>query len=191
LKNKQLIDEANLTVHLGHGEICLHPEFEEIVNEISNYKVVIYTNAGIYSEKIAELMQRNKCSLSVSIDSGTPETFRKIKGVNVYEKVKNNLVRYGKLTDKNVLKYIFLSGINDNTTDIEGFIDLCVQTNSKSCAISCDYSRSDMNLPTKTLHMIKHMLNYASEKQVTTSFIDMFFSDDDLEKIRQQENAVI
>ena len=72
--------------------------------------------------------------MNVSIDAGTRETFHKIKGVDGFERVCENLQEYHKAGCV-TLKYIFLPGINDKKEDIDGFVDLCIELKCKIVVI--------------------------------------------------------
>lgn len=81
-----------------------------------------------------ELKKRNLIGASLHVDcapgeiaihpSDTAETFHKVKGVNAYNKVCENLHKYRESSGQIILKYILLDE-NCNSQDAEGFIELC------------------------------------------------------------------
>ena len=113
-----------LELQFSTGELTVHPHREEILAHFEHYQTMLFTNAGIYNEKIAALMAEGKLSIVVSMDSGTGETFRTIKGVDLYDQVCENLRRYAATGGCIALKYIMLPGINDNAADADGFLNL-------------------------------------------------------------------
>ena len=115
-----------LDLQFSTGELTVHPHREEILAHFARYQTMLFTNAGIYNEKIASLMAEGKLSIVVSMDSGTAETFCKIKGVDLYNRVCENLKQYAATGGCVTLKYIMLPGINDNTADADGFLDLAL-----------------------------------------------------------------
>lgn len=89
-------------------------------------------------------MTAGKAAINVSLDCGTRETFRKIKGVDAFERVVQNLISYSVSASKAIdLKYIFLPGINDNMSDVDGFIDIVGKCNARTVVISSDYTVVD------------------------------------------------
>lgn len=58
-----------------------------------------------------------------SVDAGTVETFRKVKGVDGFDRVCENLREYAKHGPV-ILKYILLDGINHTDQDLKGFFKL-------------------------------------------------------------------
>jgi len=73
-----------------------------------------------------------------SLDAGTAETYAKIHGVDLFDKVCYNLEQYARhgLVE---LKYIILPNINDNENDIFGFLSLCERIKNTDIAVSRDY----------------------------------------------------
>ena len=61
---------------------------------------------------------------TTSLDAGTRETFKKIKQVDSFERVLENLRKYPLKNTNFLLKYIFLEGVNDNEADIDGFYEI-------------------------------------------------------------------
>jgi wyosine [tRNA(Phe)-imidazoG37] synthetase (radical SAM superfamily) len=82
----------------------------------------------IYDEKISQNLHDNpRSAINLSIDAGTPETWKKVKGVDNFDLVTENLVKYfsnsarpGQIT----LKYIVLPGINDNYEDYQSAMEI-------------------------------------------------------------------
>lgn len=118
------LGNRTLELQFSTGELTVHPHREELLDLFARYRTTLFTNAGIYHEKIAALMSQGRLSLVTSMDCGTAETFRIIKGVDFYDAVVENLRRYGASGGCITLKYILLPGINDNDADAEGFIRL-------------------------------------------------------------------
>jgi hypothetical protein len=97
------------------GEPTLHPNRKDFFGDFDGYGFVVNTNGSVFDEDLFALMQDKMVRLIVSLDSGTRETFKKIKGVDLFEKVCENLKRYKTAAVGFVMpKYIVIPGINDN-----------------------------------------------------------------------------
>lgn len=95
--------------------------------------------------------------LICSVDSGTPETYHKIKGVDGFARVKQNLSRYAQASLGIVaLKYIFVPGLNDTLNDVDGFVKLCVDVNATFVLVAMDYF-SVNQISEHTRNMITHL----------------------------------
>ncbi|MDR2532915.1 MAG: radical SAM protein [Oscillospiraceae bacterium] len=134
------INEAHSIVLSTAGEPFLHPKLSKFVDEFDGYEFCINTNGSIFNEHIFEMMNRKRIFFTVSIDSGTKETFERVKGVNAFEKVKSNLMRYSNAKIGFIaLKYTFVPGVNDNEEDIDGFVDFVQETGGIFVILSLDY----------------------------------------------------
>ena len=133
---------ADAIWQVASGEITIHPYKDRIIELVKNEKVKFLTNCFIYDEQIAELLRKNKSSsINLSIDAGTAETWLKVKGVNNFTKVIENLSKYSEYaycTEQITLKYIVLPGINDNVEDYKGIIDIMKRLKISKLIISRD-----------------------------------------------------
>lgn len=79
----------------------------------------------MYSDFIAEILAKNKQSfIAVALDSGTSETYKKVKRVDKFHTVVENLHKYKDKGCQIFLKYILCFGYNDNLKDISEFIKI-------------------------------------------------------------------
>ena len=90
----------------------------------------VFTNGYIYLEELKELIDERNMILNVSIDSGTAETFAKIKGVDGFETVIKNLENYTLSGGGVRLKYIVFEGVNCEKKDLDGFISIACKINA-------------------------------------------------------------
>ena len=103
---------------------------------------MFYTNCMKYDEDIAQNLHDNPNSaINLSIDSGTPETWKKVKGIDNFDKVTENLARYytqsarsGQIT----LKYIVLPGVNDIYEDYQSLMEIMKVLEVKHLTLSRD-----------------------------------------------------
>ena len=116
----------NATVTFGGGEPTILHEFEELVYLLLDYDVYnirIHSDGIKYSPAIEKGLKLGKITLITSIDSGSKETYEKIKQVPCYDKVWQNMAKYAKT--KNGLirtKYVLIPGINDSFSEIKNFL---------------------------------------------------------------------
>ena len=128
-------------VQYSAAEISISPYKREILKlmEEKKYKGRINTNAFCYVEELKNLLSEKNLFINVSIDSGTPETFAKIKSVDGFKRVVENLEKYASANGKIELKYIVLDGINCGKADLDGFISIAKKINAH-VIISCDHT---------------------------------------------------
>jgi adenine C2-methylase RlmN of 23S rRNA A2503 and tRNA A37 len=96
----------------------------------------------MFDECIAANLRANpQSSINFSIDSGTRETWLKVKGVDNFGTVINNLGKYsasGSGPEQIVLKYIIFPGVNDSPEDFRALPEIMGDLGAKRLTISCD-----------------------------------------------------
>jgi pyruvate-formate lyase-activating enzyme len=137
LKTNDLMDE-NFCIQVASGEITIHPDRERLFAVLSDYTCVWNTNAFIYDARISENIKNNRQScVVVSLDCGTPETFHRVKGFDIFQNVCKNLKKYNEC-GKLVLKYIVLLGVNDDMEDYYGIIAFLNELGINELSVSRD-----------------------------------------------------
>ena len=172
---KNLISKEQLEVEFQGGDIGCLKEFGKLVNlfaKKSKSTFRFFTNNIVYYKEIQNLLRENRAEIVVSLDCGTRETYKKIKRVDKFENVVNNLRKYNEnATGGNVIvKYIFLRNINDNETEITKFIELMKSIGVKTVSIELDYNECmelvpgrniGYNFPENYGHLIEYFHNTA------------------------------
>jgi len=149
---KSLIEKEilsrNAQVYMSGGEITISPEFEELLSTLLNYlysQIEILTSGIKYCKSIEQAFVQNKCKLVISLDSAVPETYKKIKQVDCFNKVVENIKNYIEASDnaKNniTMKYILVDGVNDNINEISGFITLVKSLGINNIRMDFDYEK--------------------------------------------------
>lgn len=149
----------DLHVDITSGEICVNPLREKMLEISGKYAetITIATNASAYNESLYKVLESKRASIIVSMDAGTKETFARIKGCDMFERVKENLRSYRKAGIGAVeLKYIFVPGMNDNTEDVDGFLELCEEINPGVVTISFDFYYEG-EVQSSTIEMMRRM----------------------------------
>ena len=113
---------------ISSGEITIHPYKQRFYKLAEKRKANFYTNGFIFDKELARILESNpKAKINISVDAGTPETWKRVKGFDNYKEVYSNLVDYHKASSHSgqiELKYIVLPGINDSKKDYNEFIKL-------------------------------------------------------------------
>jgi glycosyltransferase involved in cell wall biosynthesis len=129
----------------GGGEPTLDPKFEYMITQAAKVKnrgtQRVITNATVYSQTIDRLLNENKISIVTSIDSGCPETFKKIRGADMYNRVIDNLKRYSSVNPSDIIVKYIIRDDNCSPSEIEGFVKSIAESSILSCnfQISCDF----------------------------------------------------
>lgn len=126
------------------GEISCLPEFEKIVKLLDKYDCVpIFNSSCVKFEKTVEKhLKKGNGMLIVSTDSGTKELHKRIKQVDTFEKVWNNITKYAKAASRKGIvftKYIILKDINDNEQAVYDFIQKSKEAGVQNVLIEIDH----------------------------------------------------
>ena len=163
----------NAVALMSGGEITISDEFEELMDILLSFlksKIEILTNGIIYSKSIEKAFVLNRCTLIISLDSGTRETYKAIKKVDCFDKVINNISNYIKMSEsakENItLKYILVDDINDNIQEINSFFNIVNSLGLKNVRIDVDFNKYTLNsntkVPNKYFDLISYFNNIAS-----------------------------
>lgn len=138
----------NPYIFMSGGEMTIYPEFEELLTIFSNYKksfIELVTSGIKFSSAIQNAFVQNKLTMLLSLDSGTRETYQKIKKVDCFDDVVNNLKIYTDATDnaKNniILKFILVDCVNDNIQEINKFFDVVLSLGVKNVRLDVDFEK--------------------------------------------------
>lgn len=160
---KRDILRPNGHVSFGGGEVTLLHEFDKLLHIFMDFGFPltrIHSSCIKYSKAVERGLKDGCVDLIVSVDSGSKEMHRKIKQVDSYDKVWNNLKRYAShQKDANAVKskFILIPGENDLKQEIDLWLE-----KSKASGINC------------VLHEIESKWFYARRESVPDEIIDLF-----------------
>ena len=157
-------------VSFGGGEPTVAPEFEDLIRLLTanNFKNMRIHSSGIkFSPAIAEAISKGVLNVVISIDSGCDKTYQKIKRVNAYKKVLENMKKYAEAcTDGYGLmtsKYIIIPNVNDNRKEIDSWIDSVVNVGGKWLALDIEDVWYKINRTTISDYYLD-LVNYVIDK---------------------------
>lgn len=111
------------------GEPTLMKEFDYLVDLFSKNNVpeiYVPTSAIRLSKSLCNALEKvESAAIVASIDSGTKETFEKIKGTKFYDIVLKNMKTYLSHSCKKqfvILKFILFTGFNDTSIEVENWL---------------------------------------------------------------------
>jgi len=173
LKNNNMISEET-TICYNSGEISITPDNELLLSyaiDNPNFIYVILTNAIVYSPLISQILSQNKRSrIMVDMDSGTPETYLKVKGVNKFYKVIENLKKYVAHGTVEV-KYIILPDMNDDDANLYGTVNVAKELKLQSLTIALEtFEKRDKFVKRKMYYAAAKLMNILAENDIKTVF---------------------
>jgi len=131
-------------IGFGGGEPTILPEFDDLLNYLldNGYDNINVPTSGIrYSPVLERGVSEGKVRVLCSLDCGCRETFKRIKNIDAFDKVIENLKRYTKAQKyyENVnSKYIICPGINDNIEEGQKWMSICKTIGIDALTISME-----------------------------------------------------
>lgn len=171
----------NSFVIFGGGEPTLLKNFDKIMKYLcknTNCCYVIHSSGVKYSKAIAEALANSTDSrLVISIDSGTKETYKKIKRSNEFDRVCKNLKQYVTAAPSKVAcKYIIVPGINDNLEDIDKWYNLSVkELGIHFLILDCEkywFIKNKNNIPAHIFELIRHIEELAKKDNIILEYYE-------------------
>ncbi|MCR5260850.1 MAG: radical SAM protein [Candidatus Gastranaerophilales bacterium] len=139
---KELLDkkiynlEKNPNAHVSFamGEPTIMQNFDDIIKTFAdggNKFFALYSN-GIHFSKMTEkvlAMPDVEINVVISLDAGSREVFKKVKKVDKFDTVCENIKKYAAAANKPKglgVKYIIIPDINDTKEEIDRWLDICI-----------------------------------------------------------------
>lgn len=166
-------------ISFGGGEPTLLDEFEDLIEYLlDNYfwGIRVHTSGIKYSPMLARAINEIRGYVVVSVDSGSRETFKKVKNVDKYDEVRETIRKYALQTTflgryLVSAKYIIIPGINDNIEELEKWMSANYDAGLYTTVLDIEenwYLANRYNIPK---HIFK-MIDYARKrsKELNTNF---------------------
>lgn len=160
----------------GGGEPVLSADFpllmEKIVDKLPTATHRVLTNAVKFSDTISKFLRENLISVTTSIDAGSSETFKLVRGRDSLSSVMSNLKEYIDIQPRRVtVKYIFTDQ-NSELSEVEGFIKLVKDYELKNCNFQISSNFKDETIKLETLILMIAMYGLLTKSGFTTVFLD-------------------
>ena len=127
-------------ISFGGGEPTLLDNLNEYI-ELGlkhNWPQILNTSGLLYKDYIEKALTENdNFSVQISVDSGTAETYRKVKGQNGFSIVWNTIRNYCRSGTRVFVKYIMFS-YNSSHKEIDAFIEQCNSAGVANISVSAE-----------------------------------------------------
>lgn len=154
------------------GEPTLMQNFDELINLfIQNGTNVRIHSSGIkYSKTVEEALRLNKGTIVISLDSSNRIVYKKIKQVDAFNSVCENIKKYAEAAKENnniIIKYVIVPGFNDKINEIYNFFKLMKKFGISNVAVDIEvqYARKyDNKNISPHIYLLYDYFEYLSKK---------------------------
>lgn len=168
---------SNCVISWGGGEPSILPTFDASCDWAldNGYWQYIHTNALRFSPAIARAIRKKRAAINVSMDSSSAPIYKRVKGLDGFQKVTDNLKKYAEYGPKAItLKYIVFDESN-SPAEISGFLRLCKGLDIGQAQFSLDFRETTAGkVSEKTLAASAFLVKQAEALGINCvpSFID-------------------
>ncbi len=144
--------------------------------EEKQYFLDVFSNCSVLDMDLFDMAHRSPVIIRKSFDAGTPETYAKIKGVNRWEKMLENVHCYVQAPYLALNpKYLFVPGINDNERDVENFVQLCEELKVDFVTPVFSFLDDTYEKSERTKRMFKYLVDCLAVKGIFTANVDTLY----------------
>ena len=169
-------------VSFGGGEPTIAPEFEELIKLLSEngFRNMRIHSSGIkFSPAIEKAIKMGVLNVVISIDAGSEKTYKKIKNVNAYKKVLENMKKYAAANKAGyglmTSKYIIIPNINDNRKEIDLWIDSVREAGGRWLALDIEdvwYKTNRSTISSYYLDLVNYVIDKANSFNMKIELYD-------------------
>lgn len=179
MEKRDMVNDI-FSVLFAVGEPCLNEKRFTLYEHCQEkqYFLDVFSNCSIFDQKLFDLAHHTPVIIRKSFDAGTPETYRKIKGVDYYQKVLENVRHYLQAPYLALNpKYLFVPGINDNEPDIENFVQMCREMNVDFVTPVFSILDDKYSHSKHTKKMFKLLVDELAANGIFTANVDTLYSE--------------
>ena len=137
-------------------------------------------SSGIkFSPAIENAIKEGALNVVISIDSSCSSTYKRIKRVDCYDKVVENIKKYAQANTNGyslmTTKYIIIPHINDNIAEIENWIQLTRNLGSRWLALDIEdvwYKMNRSHIPSYYLDLVNYVIDRAKDLNMKIELYD-------------------
>lgn len=139
LENIKSVISPDCKVRFIGGDVAMLKEFDDLIKFFSDLGVkdfYVPTSGIKFLNVLENLLSKGLARAIISLDAGDRETYKKIKQVDCFEKVVENMQKYvaaakvgGAVFEA---KYIIIPNVNDTFEQVQKWLDLCVSMGIKN-----------------------------------------------------------
>lgn len=148
LINKGIIGRNAVPIEIAGGEPSIVKDIDSVIDfcvEVGCFTRV-HTNGTVFKDCFTKVANTENIFITLTPDAGSRDVYLKIKGVDCFDKVWENIGKYMEATNscKNFeTKFIIQP---DNFDDVENMIKMCLKHKVKATIVDLDFTKEDIDI---------------------------------------------
>ncbi len=179
LEKRDMVGDI-FSVLFAVGESCLNEKRFSLYKycEQRQYFLDVFSNCSVFDQSLFDVAHKSPVVIRKSFDAGTPETYAKIKGVNCFPKVLENVRHYLQAPYLGLNpKYLFVPGVNDNELDIKSFVQICGELKVDFVTPVFSFLDDDFRNSAHAKEMFKLLVEELAANNIFTANVDTLYSE--------------
>ena len=172
---------------LGGGECSEYPskelEYFNVFTEKTSSKLIFYSSGIKYSPIINNGLRQLPSQMKIAVDAGTANLYKKIKRVDAYDLLWENIKKYSETIKQNknselILKYVIIPGVNDSIREVNSFIEKCVEVECGSIEVVIEYYWLQRNINNRFISkQLKEVLELFSKQKKVHVYMGISYAE--------------
>ncbi len=168
-------------ITIAGGEPCVAPEFNDLIDlflSLDMHSIRVLTNASVYSPSVEKGIKSGNINIVVSVDSGTKDTFIKVKRRDFYDKVWENVSKYASVQpemNRVKTKFIVIPDVNDTKEEIDAWIAKSIEVGVKHLVIDLEmmyYDKNKQSIPDSIYDLFEYAIKSIEKAGLDIEIID-------------------
>lgn len=176
----------NGNVNISGGEPTCLKEFGDLMNfflEKTNIFIMLNTSGVDYSKQIKKAIELNRCTATISLDSGSREIYKKVKNIDKFNKVIENIKKYKKGLKPEQLthlgfKYVIIPGYNDTKEEVTKWLKLIEELGLVNIQIELEHHWYEKNkyMPGHVKELIDMVIDFINTHKLNLAYREVLTS---------------
>lgn len=171
-------------VSFAMGEPTIMKNFDDILKifaEHGNKLFALYTNGIRFSYMTEKILSQPDMEIMtvISLDAGSREVFEKVKKVDKFDQVCENIKKYTTAAHnpKHIgVKYIIIQNVNDTKEEIDRWLDLCINKLGVKYLIADIeekwFVRENGKVPDRIKDLLRYIRQHCIDNNIAFEFYD-------------------
>lgn len=186
---QQLVDKEILApdgyIEWGGGEPTIVKGFADIMRMLmqTGHKQQIHTSSVKFSPELAEGLRIGKVRSVTSVDAGTRETYKEVKGRDRFDIVWENVEKYARTGGDMTVKYILRKN-NSDDGNVRQFIAKCQGAGIKNLVLTPDFREIAQHQVTEeTIYAFALMVHEAEKHGIPVQIRDEYLNPEQMKMV--------